>query len=145
MEPSAFAPSFVPSLAIGPRIFPPVCFLHPLLFLGPICLVRLTVTFQRKFRLLTLLYHAKNDCPLGSLTRCGVTRLFNTVFHLGISAAMSPSNPSTTNFFLSIGFAVSTISGAATDPSRPAIGKNPPFLSSCSSTSTSCVPNSSLY
>ena len=99
MKPSAFAPGFVPSLAIVPRIFPPACFLCPLLLLGPICLVRFTVTFRGKFHLLTLSYLAKIDCPLGSLTRCGVTLLLNAIFRLGISAATSPPNPSTTNYF----------------------------------------------
>ena len=54
------------------------------LFLGPICVVRFTVTFRGKFHLLTLSYLAKIDCPLGSLTRCGVTLLLNTIFRLGI-------------------------------------------------------------
>ena len=88
VELSALAPSFVPSLTIFCVLF---CFLVRfvlcvLLFRGKICLV-------------TLSYLAKNDCPLGSLTRCDITHLLNTTFCLGILLTISPSNPSTTNCF----------------------------------------------
>ena len=71
VEVSAFVPSF-PNV---PKRFPSFYVLRLLLFLGPTCLVHFTVTLQGKFRLLTLSYLVKNDCPFGSLTRCGITHL----------------------------------------------------------------------
>ena len=48
--------------------------------------------FLRRFLLLTPSYLARNDCPFGSHTHCGVVRLLNKLFCLGISACLlSPS------------------------------------------------------
>ena len=91
----------VPSLAVVPNMLPPVCVLRFLLFRGPICLVRLTVTFRGKFHLLTLSYLATNDCPFGNRTLCGVTRLLNIIFCLQISTATSSF---TTHYFFQYRF-----------------------------------------
>ena len=64
-----------------------ICFLW---FLGPICLVLVIAMFLRRFLLLTPSYLARNDCPFGSHTHCGVVRLLNKLFCLGISACLLP-------------------------------------------------------
>ena len=94
VEVSAFHPTF----ANVPKRFRSCCVLCLLLFLGPICIVHFTVTLQGKFRLLTLSYLTKNDCPFGSLTHCGIARLLNIIFCLGILAVMSSFNFSTTYY-----------------------------------------------
>ena len=120
--------ALVPSLAIVPNMLPPVCVLRFLLFCGHICLAHLTVTFRGKFHLLTLSYLATKDCPFGNRTLSGVTRLLIIVFCLRILTATSSS---TTHYIFQYRFAISPISGAAAEPSRPAIGKNPPFFPFC--------------
>ena len=79
--------AFVPSFANDPKRFPAFCVLCLLLFLCPICLAHFTVTLRGKFRLLTLSYLAKNDCPFGSLTHCGVTCLLNITSSFSFSTS----------------------------------------------------------
>ena len=88
----------VPSFANIPKRFLPFCVLCLLLFLDPICLAHFTVTLRGKFRLLTLLCLTKNDCPFGSLTHCGIMRLLNIIFYLGILAVTSSFNFSTSYY-----------------------------------------------
>ena len=83
-KPSTFLSKTVEAGAFGPTLLLSLKSFHPFLFfqffLGLILLVRLPVTLRGKFRLLTLSYLPKSDCPLGSLARCGVTRLLNNIF-----------------------------------------------------------------
>ena len=107
----AFEPIFIPNLAKFPSKLPPVCafllfpwFLYLLtillatlcvvdganltffflirLFLSPVVLVRLIVTFEGKFFLLTLSYLARKDVPFGNRTLCTVTCRHNSSFCL---------------------------------------------------------------
>ena len=50
------------------------------LFLSPVALVRLIVTFEGKFFLLTVLYLTRNDVPFSNQTLCDVTRCRNSTF-----------------------------------------------------------------
>ena len=52
------------------------------LFLIPIVLVRPIVTFDDKFHLLTFLYLAKKDCPLGNRILFGVVHRLHNMFCL---------------------------------------------------------------
>ena len=112
-----------------------------LLFLGPIHFARVIVTFHGKFRLLTLSYLAKKDCPFDNRTFCGVTRpLSNIFFFHHLLLILAPT------IFFNIGFAISPISSAATEPSNPAIGKRNPLLFPFSSSYfASQMPNTSHF
>ena len=54
------------------------------LFLIPIVLVRPIVTFDDKFHLLTFLYLAKKDCPLGNRILFGVVHRLRNMFCLTV-------------------------------------------------------------
>ena len=54
------------------------------LFLIPIVLVRPIVTFDDKFHLLTFLYLAKKDCPLGNRILFGVVHHLRNMFCLTV-------------------------------------------------------------
>ena len=82
--------AFVPSFAMAPKRLLLRCALRFLWFLGQISLVLVMVTFLGRFLLLTLSYLARNDCPLGNRTCCGIVRLLK-IFCLGISVSVLSS------------------------------------------------------
>ena len=114
---SAFVPCFV---MVSERL-PPRYALRFLWFLGPTCLVLVIVAFLGRFLLLTLSYLARNNCPFGSRTCCGIVCLLNKIFCSGISA--SASSTCIKYFFFKTGSTTEPSSGPAKDPSMAPTGK----------------------
>lgn len=76
---------FFPKLKTLPNIPVPCCFLCFICRFGPIVRNLFIVTFEGRFFLLTLSYHAKKDRPSGNVTRYGLTFHLNNVLFLYIS------------------------------------------------------------
>ena len=115
---------FIPSLtrlALAPTFYVLSCF--AVLFVLIISLLRLELNFDH------LLSHTSQQRIARLVIVLSVVLRIFLINFLVYAYRQRCLLPPT--IFFNIGFAISPISGATTEPSRPAIGKNPPFVPFC--------------